>query len=267
MKNDQLDRLVESVLKSSKHGNVCTDLIRNIGKRELSKRRNLREAVKSTKNKLHQVAGAHFLAKPDCEGWLEKLRESREKGDEEFRKTCVEIMNRHKSTVDRLKVLDEFYEGVFSLLPSIHSVIDVACGLHPLAIPWMPLPVDAEYYAYDVYVDLARFLNGFMGLAGVDGCAEARDVVGNPPDARADLAFVLNTVPCLERIEKSAGMKVLGSVDVDFLVVSFPIRSLSGREKGMREFYDESFHRLTQGRGWTVQRSEFGNEIVFIIEK
>jgi 16S rRNA (guanine(1405)-N(7))-methyltransferase len=49
----QLDQLVNAVLKSPKYKNVCEDLIKNIGMRELSKRKNLKIAVKSTKNKLH----------------------------------------------------------------------------------------------------------------------------------------------------------------------------------------------------------------------
>ena len=268
MRNEDLDRLVGAVLKSSKYRNVCVDLIRNIGRRELSKRRNLNEATKSTKNKLHQIGGAYFLTKPSYGAYLDKLREARRAGDDNvFRQACIEIMGHHQSTRERLEVLEEFYAGIFPLLPPVRSVVDVACGFHPLAIPWMPLASEAKYYAYDVYVDLVDFLNDYMDLVDVVGYAEARDVVQDPPEVRVDLAFVLSAVPCLEQIEKSAGLKALESTNADSLVVSFPVRSLGGRKKGMREFYEAKFGRLAQEKEWAIQEFELAEELVFLVQK
>jgi 16S rRNA (guanine(1405)-N(7))-methyltransferase len=132
----QLGRLLEAVLKSPKYRTVCEDLIRNIGTRELSKQQNLKAAIKSTKNKLHQIGGAYFVKMPKYQVWLGKLRSAKNSGNDDlFRKTCTEIMRYHSSTRDRLNILDEFYKRIFALLPPVHSIVDVACGLHPLAIP------------------------------------------------------------------------------------------------------------------------------------
>ena len=267
MENEELERLVNAVLKSPKYRNICEELIRNTGRRELSNRGSLREAIKATKNKLHQIGGAYFLTRPSYPAWLKKLRVAKERGNQEFKKVCAEIMNYHQSTRERLRALDEFYNRVFSLLPPVHSVVDVACGFHPLAIPWMPLSGEAKYYAYDAYVDLAEFLNGFLSLVDVEGRAEARDIVQNPPAVRTDLAFVLNTLPCLEQIEKSAGLRVLESTNADSLVVSFPVRSLGRRKKGMREFYEAQFSRLAQGKKWAFRKLELGTELIFIVKK
>ena len=43
-----------------------------------------------------------------------------------------------------------------------------------------------------------------MQLAGLDGRAEVRDVIHNPPQEPADLALLLKTLPCLEQVEKGA---------------------------------------------------------------
>jgi 16S rRNA (guanine(1405)-N(7))-methyltransferase len=264
----QLDQLVKAVLKSPKYRNVCEDLIKNIGKHELSKRKNLKIAVKYTKNKLHQIGGAYFLKKPDYGFWLEKLRKAKKSENEEiFRKTCVEIMSYHYSTKERLKILDEFYTRIFSLLRPIQSVMDVACGFHPLSIPWMPISGKVTYYAYDVYKDMMRFLNEFMAIDNVQGYAEVRDVVQHAPEVTTDLAFILNTIPCLEQIEKSAGLKILESINADFLAVSFPAKTLGGREKNMLEHYEARFRKLTQERDWSIQRLEFRSELVFLITK
>jgi len=265
---EQLDKLLKAVLKSSKYRNVCEDLIKNIGMRELLKRKNLKTAVKFTKNKLHQIGGAYFLKKPNYGFWLEKLKIAKKSGDENlFRKTCAEIMSYHYSTRERLNFLDEFYTRIFLLLHAVHSIMDVACGFHPLSIPWMPLPEKVNYYAYDVYKDMINFLNDFMVLTNIQGFAEVRDVVQHPPEINADLAFILNTIPCLEQIEKEAGLKILESINANFLVVSFPVKTLGGKEKDMRKHYETRFNELTKEKDWGIQRLEFRSELVFLITK
>jgi len=264
----QLKKLLQTVSKSPKYRNVSEDLIRNIGARELLKQWNLKTAVKATKNKLHQIGGAYFLKKPEYDAWLKRLEEAEKTGnDESFRKICAEIMSYHYSTRERLDILDQFYTRIFSLIPSVHSIIDVACGFHPLVIPWMPLSEKVEYYACDVYKDMMSFLDKFLDMTGVEGHAEVCDVVQHVPSFRADLAFVLNTIPCLEQVDKSAALRVLESVNSGFLVVSFPVRTLGGREKDMRTHYEARFKELTENKNWTVQRLEFSSELVFLIEK
>jgi len=267
-KEKQLDQLVEAVLKSSKYRNVCEDLIKNIGLRELSKRKNLKIAIKSTKNKLHQIGGAYFLKKPNYGFWLEKLRRAKESENEDlFRKTCMEIMSYHYSTRERLNILDEFYAKIFSLIPPVQSIMDVACGFNPLSIPWMPISEKVTYYAYDVYKDMISFLNEFMAINNVRGYAEARDVTQHAPEINADLAFILNTIPCLEQIDKRAGLKIMESINANFLAVSFSAKTLGGREKNMLKHYKARFSELTREKDWAIQRLEFKKELVFLIKK
>jgi 16S rRNA (guanine(1405)-N(7))-methyltransferase len=265
---EQLEELVSSVLESPKYRNVCEDLIRNIGRRELSREQNVKAAVKATKNKLHQIGGAYFLKRPDYDFWLKKLREAKSLGNESsFRETCTEIMHYHQSTRERLKILDQFYTRIFALLPPIQSIMDVACGFNPLSIPWMPLPAKVKYCAYDVYKDLIDFVNNFMAICHVQGCAEVREVIQDTPEVKADVAFLLNTIPCLEQVEKWAGLKVLEAINSNFLVVSFPVKSLCGKEKNMRKHYETAFSKLTEEKDWDIQKLEFVTEQVFLIKK
>jgi 16S rRNA (guanine(1405)-N(7))-methyltransferase len=267
-RENHIDLLVEAVLKSPKYKNVCQDLIKNIGIRELSKKPILSAAIKSTKNKLHQIGGAYFLRKPDYALWLKRLKDAKESGNERlFRRTCVEIMGYHYSTKQRLNILGEFYAKIFSLLPHIHSIMDVACGFHPLAIPWMPIAENVNYYAYDIYNDLTDFLNDFMVIASVQGYAEYKDILQSTPKIKTDLAFLLNALPCLEQVEKSASSRILESINADFVAVSFPVQSLGGRKKDMRSHYAASFERLRHERKWVVQELGFETELVFLITK
>lgn len=265
---DQLALLVEAVRKSTKYRSVSADFIGALGARELIKRPRLKEAVKATKNKLHQVGGAFIDHRPDFGRWLDQLKQAASTADpQEMRAVCAEIMSHHASTRERLPVIERFYSETLGHLPPIGSVIDVACGLNPLSIPWMPLARHAVYRAYDIYEDMVEFLNGSFELLGVRGRAEACDVTRASGFERADLALLLKAIPCLEQVDKTAGPHLLDSLDASHILVSFPARSLCGRSKGMAEAYETEFRRMIEGRGWTVARFEFDTELAFLISR
>src|SRR5215212_1870408 len=70
---DDLTELIKSVRSSSKYAAISEAMIGAIGLRELAARRNLKEAIKATKNKLHQVAGAYLDARLPYNDWLALL--------------------------------------------------------------------------------------------------------------------------------------------------------------------------------------------------
>jgi 16S rRNA (guanine(1405)-N(7))-methyltransferase len=261
-----IDKLVVAVRQSSKYRRVCEDIVRSIGEWELAKGRRLKEAIKATKKKLHQVGGAYLKGGMDYTGWLDDLKVA-SGSSEDFRQACFQVMGHHSSTWERLEILDEFYATVLAGLPPVRSVLDLACGLNPLAIPWMGLPDGAAYYAYDIYEDMVAFLQAFMGFTPVQGQAAACDVLRSCPKPRVDLALVLKSIPCLEQIDKSAGAQLLDAIDADHVLVSFPVHSLGGRSKGMSTNYEAHFRELIAGKGWTVERFAFATELVFLISK
>lgn len=263
-----LRELVRAILASPKYGNVSEDFIANIGSRELAKRRSLKEAVKATKNKLHQVGGAYLDGRANYALWIDELKESSRSSDrEDLLRVCSRIMKYHSSTRERLRVLEEFYTTTLADLPPIRTILDIACGFNPLSIPWMPLAEDARYYAYDIYRDMTSFLSEFIGIVGVRGGAEVCDVIESPPARRADLALVLKIVPCLEQVDKSAGLKLLDVLNADRLLVSFPVYSLCGRGKGMAINYEDSFHNLVAEKNWEIRQFEFDTELAFLVTK
>src|SRR3954463_15579165 len=70
---DNLGLLIQAVQSSQKYVAINEAMIRSIGLRELAARRNLKEAIKATKNKLHQVAGAYLDARLPYDDWLALL--------------------------------------------------------------------------------------------------------------------------------------------------------------------------------------------------
>jgi 16S rRNA (guanine(1405)-N(7))-methyltransferase len=263
-----LEQLVESVLSSPKYRAVCPELVRRIGAQELGKRRSPKAAVKATKDRLHQVAGAYVARKVNYQAHLRELQRAIQlEGGDELRRVCRQIMSCHASSRERLPILDEFYAVTLGHLPPIRSVLDVGCGLNPLALPWMPLAEGAEYHACDVYEDLVGFVNAFLRLAGVRGGAEVCDVVERCPRQEVEVALVLKTVPCLEQIDRTAGQRLLECLNARQILVSFPVHSLGGAHKGMVANYEARFRELVAGRSWAVTRFEFATELAFLVDK
>jgi 16S rRNA (guanine(1405)-N(7))-methyltransferase len=261
-----IDELVAAVRKSARYRRVCEDVVRGVGERELAKGRRLKEAIKATKKKLHQVGGAYLEGGVDYAAWLDELKAA-SKSSADFRRACARVMGYHSSTRERLEILDEFYATVLADLPPVRSVLDLACGLNPLAIPWMGLPDGAAYYACDIYEDMADFLRAFMALTPVRGEAQACDVLQSCPLPRVDLALVLKSISCLEQIDKSAGARLLDGIAADYLLVSFPVHSLGGWGKGMPANYEARFRELAAGKDWAIKRFEFATELAFLVSR
>ena len=260
--------IVDSVLASPKYRNVARGLVDRVARQEAARGRAAKETIKAVKNKLHQVAGAYLARPPDYASWLDDLRRAAASpGQADLRLACRDMMRSHASTRERLPLLDEFYAQILAGLPPIRSVLDLACGLHPLAIPWMDLAPGTEYVAVDIYQDLIGFLGTALPSLGVRGSARALDVVESIPDQQVDLAFLLKTIPCLEQVDKTAGLRLLESVQARTLLVSFPAHSLGGRSKGMPASYAAHFEELVAGQPWAIDRFEFRTELVFRIRK
>jgi 16S rRNA (guanine(1405)-N(7))-methyltransferase len=266
--SQQIDRLIEAVQVSSKYKSIGTDFIRYIGTQELTKQRNLKEAIKATKNKLHQVGGAYQTSTPRYSSWLDELKFAKHSGNkQQFFATCKYIMEHHSSTRERLPILEQFYSTILANLPPINSVIDIACGLHPLAIPWMSLSERAIYYAYDIYEDMIGFLNECIALMPMQANAKVSDVIHFCPTQKVDVAFILKAIPCLEQVDKATGLRLLETINADHLVVSFPTHSLGGKSKGMITNYETRFYEQLSNKPWSIQRFQFSGELVFLVNK
>jgi len=269
-KHDQLASLVNAVKASAKYRDINQELITRIAAQELSKGRSEKDAIKATKNKLHQVGGAYLDKREHYTRWLDDLELAARTGQRErLLELCRIIMSHHASTRERIPILEQFYTRIFRELPPIRSILDIACGLNPLAIPWMPLPENGiEYYAYDIYHGMMDFLQAWLGIMHVGGNAQVRDMIQTCPTQPADVAFLLKAIPCLEQVDKAAGHRLLSELHASNLVVSFPIQSLGGRSKGMLEHYETHFYKLLGNElRWEVKKLVFDTELVFVVRK
>lgn len=262
MASEGLPELVVAVLNSVKYRHIAPALVRTIGAQELAKRRNHKEAIKATKNKLHQAVGAYWSGNQAYAEWLALLHASAAETDA-LHAVCRTILRQHASTRERLPFLAEFYTTIFAGLPPIHSLLDLACGLNPLTIPWMPLAPAASYAACDVDGEEIAFLQQALPILGVRGEATVCNLLELCPLPPVDVILLLKALPCLEQIDKEISTRLVAAMQAPVIIISYPAQSLGGRHKGMVESYRTHFQSLVQAGGQQVEEFHFPTEIVF----
>ncbi len=202
-------RLSEKVLASKKYRNIDPDYILRLTQHELSRNPNEKTAFKNVKNKLHQTASLYYKQQINYPAFLEIFYQAKSSGGEDaIKKACKDALSLHASTAERLSFLDEYYSRIFEHIPTVQSVLDIACGLNPLCIPWMKLGMDANYKAWDIFTDLNTFLNSFFHIMDFNGIAEVTDIFNVPDLPRVDLAFLLKSIPCLNQVDQRSTSRV-----------------------------------------------------------
>ena len=266
--NERLPELLQAVQKKAAYSSMESQLVKRIAAEELQKGRSFKEALKTTRSRLHQIAGAYQEKTIDYQLARKNLGGlNKDMTDPALRDFCVEMMAQHASTRERLPLVETFFTHTLASILPLHSVLDLACGLTPLALPWMPLADDFEYSACDIYQDQINFLNYFFRYLSVPGEAQVQDLTVSSEfvSKPVQVAFLLKTIACLEHLDKNIGRKLLQSIQAEHVLVSFPGRSLGGHSKGMGRYYEKHFYEILEGLDWQVQRFEFSNELAFLL--
>ena len=263
-----VEDIIRQASSSDAYSDIHPDVIRRVSEAEGRKGLKSRELVKAIRNRLHQIGGAYLPGDVDPAAYASELAPlPRDLSSPEIQAFCLSRMENHASTRERLPYVEHFFHDILAGLPPVTSVIDLACGLTPLALPWMPLAPGAEYTALDMYGRLAKSLQVFFDHTGMKGKAETADIVSAPFEKQYDVAFILKTLPCLEQQGKGLAAALVDRVNAKTLVISYPLRTLGGSRKGMGATYEADFNRLAEGRNWQTARFEFPNELVFRVTR
>lgn len=218
MRSDPLERL----LQSKKYRDVCPDTVRRIWKSCAEKYRRERDVEQAAREQLHGITGAFWN-----EGEYRSARALATARDWEA------LLRLHASTRERMPAarMDEIYAEIWKVCGAPRSALDLACGLNPAYLRWRwpDLPIEA--------VDISGQCVDILRLCGVQ--ARLGDLLceGSIPQARFHVALLLKVLPLLERQVRDGGVQTLARVQAEYIVVSFPTRSLSGRNVGMERHY------------------------------
>jgi 16S rRNA (guanine(1405)-N(7))-methyltransferase len=252
--------IVERVRRSSRYRSVDTALVARLAAEELPKSRNADDAVKRVKRRLHQAVGAFTAGSGTVpSAWPADDPEA-------LRAACLLAMRRHASTRERIPHVDRFYEGIWRHTGIPAAILDLGCGLGPLALPWMGVG-DARYVAIDIDAGALDVVGSFLSAIGQPHRVEARDLVTQAPDDAADVALLLKLITTLDRQEPAAATRLLRALRVRHAVVSFAARSLGGRGGGRERTYRDRLDRLVDEvrRVRSVAEASVSNELAFVL--
>ncbi|HSN94452.1 MAG TPA: hypothetical protein VLR89_05265 [Anaerolineaceae bacterium] len=265
--NFDVDALITEVAKGPKYALIDPHLVRRIAEEETSRQPKLALAIKSTRTRLHQLVGAYY-DKPATYAQLHNLLKGLpDNAMPSLKSFALEAMPLHASTAERLPFLAEFYKVSLQNLGPINSVLDLGCGLNPLSIPFLPLAEGFTYEATDVLTPLLDFLNAYFLKIVVQGRASLLDLSNQIPKQAVDLVVMLKLIPLLDQIDKSIATKLLQELNAKAILVSFPLKSLGGRGKGMLATYQKRFEMLSTGLNAEIDEYRFPNELVYLIRK
>lgn len=263
-------QVIEAVASGRRYRTVDPALVERLVAEELPRSATPDEAVKRVKRRLHQAVGAY---RQPSQRTLQPIRDAwhGDLGDPAVRAACRALLTTHASTRERLAELDGFYPRTWEAAGGVPtSLLDLGCGLGPLALPWMALAAEARITAVDTDASLLAVVDGFLALVGQPHATLLADLAAAelPPLPAADVALLLKLVPILDRQDRGAAARLLRRLDVHAAVVSFPVRSLGGRQKGMHRSYRTRLLALAvelEDRGVRVAEASVAGELVFVL--
>ncbi|HUN24544.1 MAG TPA: hypothetical protein PK299_15550 [Anaerolineales bacterium] len=255
--------LAEEILQSAKYRTVAPDLIQNIAEQAQRLHPKHAKAEQHAKAKLHQVGTAYFRSVIPYARLLQNLQETPSLSERIAQ--SEQILRLHASTAERLPYYPAFWETIFSHLPTFTTITDIACGLNPLSLAAHFPNASWEIRASDIFVDLMDFLQVAVPLFGVTIHTACQDALQSPPAHRQEVVLLLKALPCLEQISPTATQNFLASIQTQHWVISYPLRSLGGKNKGMDRNYRQQFAVLAERMNWQAQELVVGDELVYIV--
>ncbi|MBQ8971986.1 MAG: 16S rRNA (guanine(1405)-N(7))-methyltransferase RmtG [Clostridia bacterium] len=243
-----IDALYERISNSKKYRDICPDTVMRLLNELAGRYKSDKALERAVREKLHGVAGAYLP--------LERMELPVNMEDDA---ALEQVLSMHVSTRERLPLsaLDALYARLFQTTGEPRSILDLACGLNPLYLK-------ARYPAAEpiLGIDISKRCAELCGGSCVDLLTEAA-----LPKGRFHVALMLKMLPLMERERAGAANMLLREVNAEFIIASFPTRSLGGRNVGMAAHYERwLMERLPQGRKVT-NRYETVNEVYYILEE
>ncbi len=267
-KTEIINSIAGKILYSRKYHSLYPKTVNRIVENCLSKYPS-KIAEKEARNLLHQVWSAYYFGyfgRPKFNKILSAIKRDIGHGMA-VKDALMPVLELHSSTRERKPIIDLFYKEIFRITGCPQSIADYACGLNPLTIPWMGLPENAQYSAYDIDTEEVGFLNDIFLLLKIRKAkATAGDLFIDPPQ-KADVVFMFKVLPLLEKQQRGSAIEIMAKQKCRCLVVSFPTKSISGKEKGMVGFYSEQFEKSAKIAGWHFEKLLFPQEIVFVLKR
>ena len=239
------EELLAKLASNKKYGDVHPDAIRRAIAECEGRYKKPKDLEKAVREKLHGITSAF--------NDLSRVRSSDE---------LESLLARHASTRERLPLdrMDALYDRVFEITGAPESILDLACGLNPLYLlrrySCPVAGVDVSRSCIELLSAEPRFTERWADLLSPDAV----------PRERFHIALLFKILPLLERQKPGAAMELMERIDAEYLAVSFPTRSLSGRNVGMERNYSEWMEAHVPSGRAIASRFTSENELFYILK-
>jgi 16S rRNA (guanine(1405)-N(7))-methyltransferase len=271
---DRLEQIAARILSSRKYRWLCPATVERVVQWAARRWPGEAEIERGARRKLHQVYGAYLGNWDDGAAARLAAELDRSGDDAQRRAACRRIMELHSSTRERLAIVGEFYRLVLAgdhpqqeqLTERAVRVLDIGCGLNAFAMPWIRDAAEVDYVGWEIDSRLVDLVNDCAAALGGRIEAHLRDALAGAPEEPFDVVWMLKMLPTLMRQDADAAARMLDNLPARRVVVSFPARSLGGRDKGMTRNYSRMMEGLLAGRGRAHRRDELPGELVYTMD-
>ena len=252
--------IITEIKKSKKYSSVYQPLLERVCAEESVKYKKDKEKIKAVKNRLHEIYGAF-------------ITENSVKSTEYLINEPENILKLNISSNERLSFIIKFYKFIFDMIgEEINIILDIGCGFNPFSLPFMleakPELKIKSYYALDIDLNLAEIINKYFVLRGLPEYAGCIDLIAETPPQKSDIAFLFKIIPTIETCKKGRGFEIINNLDAKYIAVSFPTKTLCGKNKGMADNYAAFFEKsLDCDKFKIIGKNYFENELVYVIAK
>lgn len=259
-----LESVFNEVRKSKRYVSLSDETILRICNEEIHKYKKLKQAVKAVKKRLHAMYGAYFTNK--CYKKVRAFLNDYLVGTPDEKELSKNILALHASSKERLDTVEEFYGYIFDKVKGINSLVDIGCGFNPFFLPWIEVGEEIRYYATDISSDFVELINIFFEKRGMHPDAYQLDIICSVPQQEADVAFMFKIIPILEQQKPGLTLEVFNQLNVGKIIATFPLKSLSGKNKGMEHNYSNWVEKNIENSFSVIDRNIIGNELIYVIE-
>lgn len=260
----KIDNIISKISSSPKYKYIYLETINRIVANTLQ-RFGEKRAEDEARMLLHQVWGV-YNQKPNYKKILEKLIEAKGNREKEL-DVIKDALLLHLSTRERLGEAKIFFQKIFAVTGPVKSITDIGCGLNPLLYFFDTQNDSQEYFAYDIDTEEVNFLNECFKILNLTSYeVEAKDAILDEfPES--DLTFLLKLVSPLELQKKNATINLINKIKSKFIVISYTTKTISGKNKGMKDFYSGKFEQIADENNLKYTKIEFESELVYVVEK
>ncbi len=251
-----MDQIVAEIKKKKELSDIPDELVRDaleayLRKNSLEipkKEKEIKIIVKEIRAKLRRYVGQYQSTKS-----LSKKSRLLQEGK------IPELLKTHASTKERISFYNNLKEIIKQINPK--SVLDLGCGLNPLAIASPGI----IYYAYEIKKDDLEIVSEFFRINNIKGKIFFQDIRKAGSFPIVDLTLMFKILDIIEKDKYNFAKSLLQKIKSKQIIASFSTKTLSGKPMNSpkRLWFEKILHELN----YNFKTISSNNEIFYFITK